>query len=110
MQTESAVIAVWSACKQQIWSPGQSDFCTQPKRADVDALLHCCVLATHEYLGKSPPVSTQHTFVFKLQPAVPTHVGFPEVSNFTLVGTCPPWGSHPPSKTLPPEDVAPESV
>jgi hypothetical protein len=53
----------------------------------------------------SPLVSTQHAFPdFKAQPLVPTHVGLPELSNFTLVGTCPPSGSH----VTPLDDEVPE--
>jgi len=50
-------------------------------------------------------VSTQHAFPdFKAQPLVPTHVGLPELSNMTLVGTCPPSGSH----VMPLDDEVPE--
>jgi hypothetical protein len=48
----------------------------------------------------------QHTLVVRSQPTPVAHVGFPELSNTTLVGTFPPSPLQVPPP-LPPEEVDP---
>ena len=90
-QTDPAVFIVRSAWRQHTSFPGQSDFCTQPKRADV-AVRHDWELGRHA--ATVVAVSMQQTFDLRSQPLFPRHRGLPEPSNFTFVGTFPPSESH----------------